>query len=328
MTKLRTKNIITQFNEVDEEWCFQFYLGLTEKLEGQPVEMLTPFKEERTPSFFLFCEKRYFFKCYSTNNGGDIYDLVRLMFKYPNKAIAVSRVFWDYENYLNASGQEYKLNDYSGTTYREHKRFHVESYEMRGWNNIDAQFWGKYFVGSSLLEQYFISPLKLVQLAKTENGVESRAKLERPLLYGYFRKTGDLYKIYQPGNSIKYIKVADYIQGTEQLSLNRPNLLITKSLKDIVGFRGLGIEEWDVIAPESENALIPADYMEVYKKRYKNIKTLFDNDEAGERAKLLYKEVYGLGFLDFNLGQKDLTDSLEVNGKEKVKQLLITLLLK
>ena len=328
MTKLRTKNIITQFNEVDEEWCFQFYLGLTEKLEGQPVEMLTPFKEERTPSFFLFCEKRYFFKCYSTNNGGDIYDLVRLMFKYPNKAIAVSRVFWDYENYLNASGQEYKLNDYSGTSYREHKRFHVESYEMRGWNNIDAQFWGKYFVGSSLLEQYFISPLKLVQLAKTENGVESRAKLERPLLYGYFRKTGDLYKIYQPGNSIKYIKVADYIQGTEQLSLNRPNLLITKSLKDIVGFRGLGIEEWDVIAPESENALIPADYMEVYKKRYKNIKTLFDNDEAGERAKLLYKEVYGLGFLDFNLGQKDLTDSLEVNGKEKVKQLLITLLLK
>ena len=328
MTKLRTKNIITQFNEVDEEWCFQFYLGFTEKLEGQPVEMLTPFKEERTPSFFLFCEKRYFFKCYSTNNGGDIYDLVRLMFKYPNKAIAVSRVFWDYENYLNASGQEYKLNDYSGTSYREHKRFHVESYEMRGWNNIDAQFWGKYFVGSSLLEQYFISPLKLVQLAKTENGVESRAKLERPLLYGYFRKTGDLYKIYQPGNSIKYIKVADYIQGTEQLSLNRPNLLITKSLKDIVGFRGLGIEEWDVIAPESENALIPADYMEVYKKRYKNIKTLFDNDEAGERAKLLYKEVYGLGFLDFNLGQKDLTDSLEVNGKEKVKQLLITLLLK
>ena len=323
---LRTKNIITQFNEVDEEWCFQFYLGLTEKLEGQPIEMLTPFKEERTASFFLFCEKRYFFKCYSTNNGGDIYDLVRLKFKYPNKAIAVSRVFWDYENYLNASGQEYKLNDYSGTSYREHKRFHVESYEMRGWNSLDAQFWGKYFVGSSLLEQYFMAPLKLVNLAKTENGVETKAKLERPLLYGYFRKTGDLYKIYQPGNSIKYIKVADYIQGTEQLSLDRPNLLITKSLKDIVGFRGLGIEEWDVIAPESENALIPSEYMDVYKKRYKSIKTLFDNDEAGERAKNLYKETYGLEFLPFNMGQKDLTDSLEANGKEKVKQLLISIL--
>lgn len=323
---LRTKNIITQFNEVDEEWCFEFYLGLTEKLEGQSIEMLTPFKEERTPSFFLFCEKRYFFKCYSTNNGGDIYDLVRLKFKYPNKATAVSRVFWDYENYLNASGKEYKLNDYSGTSYKEHKRYSVAGYELRKWNSLDAQFWGKYFIGSALLENYYISPLKQVNLSKVENGIELTAKLERPLLYGYFRKTGDLYKIYQPGNTIKYIKVADYIQGTEQLSVDLPNLLITKSLKDIVGFKALNIPGWDVIAPESENTLIPSEYMDVYKKRYTKIKTLFDNDEAGERAKLLYKEAYGLETLDFNLGQKDLTDTLEVNGKEKVKKLLISIL--
>lgn len=320
---LRTKNIITQFNEVDEEWAFQFYLGLTERLEGQPIEMLTPFKEERTASFFLFCEKRYFFKCYSTNNGGDIYDLVRIMFKYPNKAIAVSRVFWDYENYLNASGQEYKLNDYSGTSYREHKRFHVESYEMRGWNSIDAQFWGKYFVGSSLLEEYFITPLKLVNLAKTENGVESKAKLERPLLYGYFRKTGDLYKIYQPHNQVKFIKVNDFVQGSEQLSLDKPYLLITKSLKDIVGFRALRLSNWDCISPESENALLPSDYVDVYKRRYQKIVTLFDRDESGQRASSLYKEVYGISALDFSWGEKDLTDTLEAKGYDWVQEKMI-----
>ena len=326
---LRTKNIVTSFDEVDEAFMFQFYLGLKEKLEGQPVETFTPLKrangqsvQERTPSFFLFCDKRYFFKCYSTGTGGDIYELVRLKFGYPTKAMAIDRVWIDYQHYLDASGKEMVIHSHNTSFIKEHKRFHVESYEMRSWNTTDQDYWSRYYIGSKLLEEHYVSPLKLVRLAKTENGEVKTAKIERPLLYGYFRRNGDIYRLYQPHNSIKSLKIASYIQGDEQRSLDKPNLLITKSLKDVMGVAALKLEGWDCVAAESENTLIPIEYMETYKKRYNRILVLMDNDSAGQQATLLYKEVYGLDAMPFLFPEKDLTDALEVNGYEKVKQVL------
>jgi len=331
---LRTKNIITHFEEVDEAWAFQFYLGLQEKLEGQEIETFTPIKrvdgqvvEERTPSFFIFYDKRYFFKCYSTGNGGDIYEMVRLKFGYKTKAESVDRVWKDYQKYLNSNNLEYTLHTSNSSNYKEHKRFKIVSYDFRSWNEYDKRFWGKYFIGTTLLEKYFVRPLKTIHLSKTENGQEFKGKIERPLLYGYFKKDGTLYKIYQPGNTVKYLKVIDYMQGTEQLSLDRPNLLITKSLKDIMGFTTLQLDTFDSISPESENALIPKEVMAMYKRRYKSIITLFDQDSAGERATLLYKEFYGLESASGALTAKDITDNLESQGYAIVKKNLEKLLL-
>lgn len=318
---LKTKNIITRFEEVDEAWAFKFYLNLSETPGNESINLLSPFREERTPSFFLFYEDRWFFKCYSSNLGGDIYDFVRHFFGYKNKAEAVWRVFLDYQGYLQSNNLDYTLTNNAKVVYTGHKRYKVTGYELRKWNTDDVEFWGKYGVGSDLLKEHYVSPLYKVIMAKSEEDIIT---IERPLLYGYFSKNGDIYKIYQPGNKVaKYIKINNYIQGTDQLSATNENLLITKALKDILGFKALKIPNWDSIAPDSENSLIPKEHIDQYKKRYKKIVTLFDNDDAGTSARNLYKEAYGFDALPFKTECKDLTDSVVRWGQTNIKNYVI-----
>lgn len=324
---LRTKNIITRFEELDESWAFRYYLKLDEVLEGQSLQIHTPFKEEKTASFFLFYEGRYFFKCFATNRGGDVYELVKFLFKFSNKADAINKVWYDYEQFLNGNGTTWSLNNYSNVQYTEKKRFRVNEVEMRKWNNDDKNYWTKYHIRSKLLEEYNVAALGKIIMTKMENGVTSEYIIQRPLMYGFHKNNGELYKIYQPGNDkAKYLKVRNYIQGTDQLSTERPNLLITKALKDIMGFRTLELKDWDVISPDSENDVLPVELISAYKKRYKKIVTLFDNDAAGETARIAYKETHGIDPILFNMGQKDLTDSLAANDFCEVKKQIISLL--
>ena len=82
----------------------------------------------------------------------------------------------------------------------------------------------------------------------------------------------------------KFFKAADYIQGVDQLTFEKDYLVICSSLKDLLTFHNLGFTNAECIAPDSENTLIPERIIVGLKERYKNICTLFDNDEAGIRA--------------------------------------------
>lgn len=327
---LRTRNIITRFEELDELWAFQYYLtpfGLKEKLEGQSINLMTPFKKEDTPSFYLFNEGRYFFKCFATDRGGDVYEMVKYIFNYPNKADAISRVWNDYEDYLNGNGKTWALNDYSNVQYTKKIRFHIKSVEMRRWNEVDARFWKKYHITSKLLEYHNVAALEKIIMSKTENNEISEYVIQNPAMYGYFKKNGELYKIYQPGRKKgKYLRVRDYIQGIDQMDPMNKKLLITKALKDVMGFKALSIPGWNVVAPNSENEVFSDEIMADFRKTHHTIRSLFDNDSAGETARVLYKERHGIRTLDFNLGHKDLTDTIEHvkygEVKEKIEFLL------
>jgi len=322
---INTKCVVTGVREIPEEWIFEFYLNLSERLYGQELKIKSPMNSaEKNPSFTIFYEKnkRYFFKDFSSGRGGSATDLVALLFPDLKRAQVLSKIQKDYEKHLAGN---------SGSTDREYKilsKYKVSSFELRRWNVLDKQFWfDKYHISSKLLENYNIAPLDHYCLTKEENGVPKTLKIVRNNVYGYFRKNGDLCKIYQPMvKECKFIKVKEYIQGTDQLTGSVPNLLITKAMKDICAIHALEIPNWEIISPDSENTIISQRYINNVRLKYNNIVTLFDNDKAGYTSREVYKERYGIPYITLDLGHKDASDSIEALGQAPVKKELIKLL--
>ena len=158
------------------------------------------------------------------------------------------------------------------------------------------------------------------------DGTLNTIKFSQKYTYGYFRKDGSLYKIYMPKNTDKkFIKVENYIQGSDQISLSTPKLVITSSLKDLMCFVRLGFHGVDVIAPDSENSMLTQIQMNRLQVRYNKIYVLFDNDEPGKKSMRRYEDLYGTTSVLLEMS-KDLSDSVKDFGLIKVKEALEPLL--
>ena len=317
---ISTKNIIAGIQDVPAEWVFEYYLGLAEKLTGQDVKIHSVFQTEKTPSMFIYFKSgdEYKFKDFSSGKQGSKVTLVSELFNLPYGE-AVNKICADYETFLKdnsyASVDEYKIQN----------KYRVVDYEIRHWTNVDAKFWTKFKIDSKILDEYNVSGLSYFTMAK-EGDPASEIVFKGNYIYGYFRNDGSLYKIYLPNNpKKKFIKVQNYIQGMDQLSYDKDYLVITSSLKDLMTFKRLGYKNAESVAPDSENTMIPEQYIKSLKKKYKDVCVLFDNDEAGKVAAEKYQERYGLSYVVLDMS-KDLSDSVKDYGIQKVKEKLHGLL--
>ena len=198
---------------------------------------------------------------------------------------------------------------------------------MRHWNTLDQQYWMMFKISSGQLDRYNVVPLEFFTMEKEEiDSTMTSFTFKRPYMYGYFRNDGSLYKIYMPKNTDKkFIKVENYIQGTEQLKYDCKYLIITSSLKDLMCFNKLGISNVEAIAPDSENTMIGEKSIGELKLKYHKIIVLFDNDEPGIKAAERYKIKYGLNHILLPM-EKDLSDSVKMHGIDKVREVLFPLL--
>jgi len=321
---ISTKNLIYDLADVPREWVFEHYLNLTEKLTGQDIKMKSVFNpREKTPSMCIYIDRNniYRFKDFSSGNGGDSIALVQSLFNLPTRGSASYKIIEDYNQYVLNNGHN------AIKSYKQHSKFKVTDYEMRHWNTLDQKYWMGYHIGSRLLSRYNVVPLEYYVMTKTdENDVVSNITIRGNYIYGYFREDGNLYKIYQPKvKDSKFIKVRDYIQGTEQLVFDKPYLIITSSLKDLMAYQKLKISNSEVIAPDSENTMIPENIMNSISSKYNKVCVLFDNDEAGIKAAEKYKSKYGFEYVVLEL-EKDLSDSIKTHGVDKVRDNLLPLL--
>lgn len=262
----------------------------------------------------------YRYKDFSTGNTGDTIDFVKAFFNLSTRGEAAHKVMNDYEKWLSLNPEDNLLRDL-----KPQKPFKLTDFVKTGWTKLDQKYWSQFKIGSKLLEKYNVAPLKSYTMSK-EDTEESFTIIDKPFVYGYFREDGTLYKIYQPLNkNSKFIKVRDYIQGTDQLTLQKKYLVICSSLKDLMAFDLLGYTSAEAIAPDSENAIIPQHVIDAYKLKYKSICTLFDNDEPGQTAMQTYNKKYGIHMVNLPLS-KDLSDSVRDHGILKVKEVLTPLL--
>lgn len=319
---ISTRNIITSLDEIPVEWVFETYIPGLEKLTGQEITMLSPLSTgEKRGSFTLFYEKnkRYFFKCFSSGKGGDHFEFVQLKLGLSSKSQAIQKVMNDYTAYLKT----HKPVSIEDRHFKVQQKFRVTDFKLRNWNTNDKKYWTSYKIYSKTLEFLNIAPLDHFVMSKEVEGELKVITITRALLYGYFNKRGELCRIYQPNvKEAKCIKVRSFIQGEEQLAYKADNLLITKSMKDIAAFMELKIPNWEVIATESEGELLSVEYIEKKKKQYKHIAILFDNDDAGRKARAAYVKTYKIPYVDFDMGYKDLSDTMEKIDVVKVKHQL------
>ena len=101
--------------------------------------------------------------------------------------------------------------------------------------------------------------------------------------------------------------------------------MIISSLKDLMAFNALGIQNIEGIVPDSENSLLPDSLIHYYKERYNKIITLLDNDTAGIAAMEKYKEKHGLNYI-IPPAEKDIADCIRAHGIVKTRDILFPLL--
>lgn len=323
---IRTKSLISGINEVPREWVFEYYLNLGEKLTGQDVKIKSVFNTtDRNPSLSVYFAPSfggYRFKDFSSGKSGDGVSFVQHKFDLSTRGEAAHKIISDYNQFV-LEGKE----DYSLRQFKVHSKYKVSEFKVRDWNTFDQKFWTKFHIGSRILDFYYVKPLESYKMTKEEDGEVKELTIQgRNYIYGYFRADGTLYKIYQPMvKDNKFIKVKDYIQGTDQLTFKVPYLVICSSLKDLMAFRKLGYKNAEAVAPDSENTLIPEHVISAYRAKYKGVCVLFDNDKAGIDAMDKYFNKYSTPKVHLHLS-KDLSDSVRDHGVGTVRDKLTPLL--
>ena len=311
---LSTKDLFS-ISDVPESWIFEFYAGLSGSLLGEDVTLKSLFKpNEKTPSMKIFHKDgRYFYKDFSSGNGGTAINLVEKVYGL-TYGETISKIISDYKSY-HGSGKKYVKQ-----SFKAKDKTVVDSFEIKAWTERDAKFWSKFNIGSKLLELYNVKPCDII-LKKGDKIIDLRGRM----IYGYFDSNGEIYKIYQPYNQDnKFLTFKSHIQGLEQLEFKHKYLVIVSSLKDGLSLNSLGLPV-EFIAPASENTIIEPIVIDVLKLKYKKIITILDNDDAGLRAMLKYNSLYNLPYANLDMS-KDISDSVKDHGSQEVKLNLYTLL--
>jgi hypothetical protein len=313
----KTKNLVHDIKDVPTAWIFEHFCKLKEKLIGQDIKIKSLFNsKERTPSMCIYYDgKVYKFKDFSTGKGGSAIDLIKdinqLSF---HKASQL--VIENYNDFVLHNNGGYDLGEF-----KQQSKYKVTSHKLRNWTTQDQYFWTQFNIGSKLLDEYTVKPLEYYCMTKDDKNL----CIKGLYLYGYFKKDGTLYKIYQPKTlDKKFIKVTDYVQGSEQLS-NHSFLLITSSLKDIMSLKSLKLNI-DIVAPDSENTMLRKDLMEHYIEKYNKIIILFDNDLPGIASMAKYKEHYPSIEMAVLPMSKDPSDSIKDFGAKEVRSKLVPIL--
>jgi DNA primase len=104
-------------------------------------------------------------------------------------------------------------------------------------------------------------------------------------------------------------------------------LVICSSLKDGMAFMKLGFKNAEFIAPDSENIMLADSVIVELKQKYQGITTLFDNDEAGIKAMIKYKEQFDIPSTHLKI-EKDLADCIKVHNLPSTREFLYPILTK
>ena len=317
-----TRVFSTDTFPVPNTWVFEKFLNLPERLAGQSVSIRSIFNEDdKTPSMMIYLHESnvYKFKDFSTGFSGDAVDLIQRIYRLPSRQSAFRKTmdFWEAGDY-----ESYTVGELIKTEYE------VSTFKVRQWNTNDVKYWTQYHLGSEDLELHNVRPLSSYTFKITQGTEVKSNEFSKPYCYGYFRKDGTLYKIYNPKDKrAKFIKVKNYIQGHDQLEFKGKWLIILASLKDLMSFKKLKLSNIECIAPDSENVMISDKQLNYYRQRYDLISVLFDNDLPGKKSALKYQKTYGLSCTFFNV-EKDMADCIKAHGLKNTKIFLTPQLLK
>lgn len=309
-----SRRYLGSLENIPDAWIFKYYLGLAHDFTGRSMKIKSIFNpNDKTPSMFVYVDKlsnKIVYKCHSTGKFGDARMLVQDMYNIPSD-IACEKIIKDYYDFCK-TGQYQDVEIVACT-----KQWKITDYKVRGWTNLDANFWLQFNIGSSLLQTYEVIPLEYYEVSEVDlvTGEQSNSFVNHGnYMYGYFANN-ELYKVYNPkAKKFKFfLEKKDYIQGYNQLK-GEDTLVIASSLKDVMAIKSLGLTV-DCIAPNSESTKLTADNILEFKMRYDHVVVCMDSDEAGINSMKFYEKEHGLPFI-YLPREKDISDIIKHHGKE------------
>lgn len=178
------------------------------------------------------------------------------------------------------------------------------------------------------LKFFCVKPVKAVY---RDSKLLYRATENNPIFVTEFPNGN--YKFYRPlspEKSKKHLNVCTHkdIQGEAQLPPKGKTLIISKSMKDVMLLRDMGIFAVSFMSEalpekESESRTFIENKVQEYRKRFDNVFALMDNDDPGKRASKLWEDIYGVKALMIpDNEEKDPSDISQTKGFDYTKRLI------
>lgn len=300
---------------VDEYSLYCFYLGFDPELK---TRYSSPLREgDEDPSFSIFenwyepCEFRW--KDSARGISGDIFDLIAWL--YPSLDFR-SKVFAKIDQDFNLGltqgekvhADKVKLKDRPV----DKPVTNIRIIPLKEFSLEAVAFWSSFGISVNTLNLYKVYQVQYLWM----NDFQEVPIAPKGLCFAY--QEIDKYKIYQPyDQEFKFRNnyPHTFIEGFHQLRYESDTLIITKSRKDVMLLHELGYE---AVSPKSENTVIPIEYIKYFKKRYKRVLILFDNDMKHKGDAYEFPKIY----VPLETGEKDITDYRKKFGHDLTAQLM------
>lgn len=309
----------TILERVDEYTLYCKYLGFEPLLRTRYSSFVR--RKDSNPSFSIFESEKddveYFWKDSGINESGDIFKLIKIRFGFETMREVYELVDRDFnlgftdgkplDIIVNPKIQFNKL-----TTTKPKTTIRIKS---KPFTLADLAFWNSFGITIEILTHFGVQSVKY--LWTTEFGCPF-APMSLCFAYPVLGK----YKIYQPLNKkLKFLNDFNEkcLEGFRLLTFTTDTLIVTKSYKDVMVLYSMGYE---AVCPRSESVLIPNEYMNYFRSRYKRVVILFDNDMKHNGH--LYKE--DKVYVPIESGEKDVSDYRRKYGYQATKEMLRTIL--
>lgn len=183
--------------------------------------------------------------------------------------------------------------EYSNEILEETKSAKIQV-ELKEFSTKELNWWNEFGVTLEILKKYKVYSVKSIFL----NDNYFTSCTDNSPIFGYYggkdSKGDELWRLYFP-KKLKYRFLSNWsssmIQGIKQLPKSADNIIITKSMKDVMTLSGIDVPS---ISPNSENILITKNRFEKLKDLYSDVVCLFDNDLPGVKAVQKYKKEYNI----------------------------------
>lgn len=268
-----TKDYLLKYNT--EEAYMEYYLGV--KVSKKLI--CNPLRKDKNPtaSFFRNSKGELIFHDFNGSFYGNFISVVMTKYacKYHQALDIIAKDFGllkgqnNYHSVIQSSTSFVKTNEPADIRV-----------EIKDFSEDELKWWGKQGVSLELLNKYKVYSCRTVFL----NGNIQTIKTKDNFIFGYYGGTmqgKELWRIYYPKRK-EYRFLTNWpskkVQGYSQLPKKGTLLVITKSMKDTMCLRGLGVT---ACAPNSETQWLSENMLNDLKERFTYIVTFYDNDRPG-----------------------------------------------
>jgi hypothetical protein len=324
---LTKQDILQKFNELE---IFQKYINEPINVGGKPI--LSPIRKESNPSFGFFWGEgnEICFNDFKLGKG-DFIQFLRLKFGLTYFE-ALSKVACDFD-----MQDDFICKIFDKTDIKDSKVSNITKNELlakytgyklgknkREWKEHDTLYWRQFGISLKTLKFFNVEAISFIHIGDSIYPADKYAYCFKEL-----KDNVETYKIYQPYNEkFKWINNHDNSvwQGWTQLPASGNNLVITKSLKDVMCLYELG---FTAVSLQSENLFPKRHVFKQLEDRFKFIEILYDNDYDSETNwgklfgdKLATELGLSPSYIPDKYQSKDPSDLVAKYGKVKAEEII------